>query len=193
MATLAAGAVCLRPLASIDEALYCTLYGSAETMAHIAAAQDAATSARSFRAALGMNAQVPVRRGYWVICAVADEATLGLAGLLRDDEGGAEVGVVLPAVHQGRGHATRAIAALADHAFGAMGCMRLYTRHHEGHAPAAGLMQALGFERLGADETGDRWHWQLTPTRWSHWPRRQGRANPLPSAGLTVGGRQAHD
>lgn len=193
MATLAAGAASLRPLAAGDEALYCRLYGSPETMARIAAAQDAATAARSFRAALGMNAQVPARRGYWVICTEAGEVPLGLAGLVLDDEGGAEVGVLLPAAHQGRGHATRAIAALADHAFGAMGRVRLYTRHHEGHALAAGLMQALGFERMGRAADDGRWQWQLTPERWSRWPRRQGGGNPLPSAGLIDDGRRGHD
>ena len=41
-----------------------------------------------------------------------------MAGLSLDESGGAEVGVVLPAAHQGRGVATEAIALLAGHAFG---------------------------------------------------------------------------
>ncbi len=193
MPQLKAGTHCLRPLTAGDEALYCTLYGSAETMSRIGAPQDAATAARSFRAALRMNAEAPLRQGYWVIYEPADGVALGLAGLILDADGGAEVGVVLPAAQQGRGHATRAIAALADHAFAAMDIVRLHTRHDAGHASAAGLMQALGFECIAADGGEKGWLWQLTPARWASWPGRQGRANPLTSPVLPDHGRPGHD
>lgn len=193
IAPLGAGPLRLRPLAPGDEALYAALYGDADTMARIAAPRDAAASARSFRAALRANQQEHPQGGWWVICRAAGGEALGLAGLAPDAMGGAEVGVVLPAAHQGQGHATRAIAALADHAFGALGLARLHTRHDAGHALAAGLMQALGFEQTGAD-TGDKgWRWQLTPERWARWPRRQGGIDPLPSHVLTGDGRHADE
>jgi RimJ/RimL family protein N-acetyltransferase len=193
MRPLDAGPLCLRPLAPGDEALYVALYGNADTMARIAPPQDAATSARSLGAALRMNQQSPRRGGWWVICRADGHGALGLAGLLFDAQGGAEVGVVLPAAHQGQGHATRAIAALADHAFGALGLVRLYTRHDAGHALAAGLMQALGFEQIGNNAGDKGWRWQLTPERWARWPRRQGGADPLPSAFLTGDGRHTDE
>jgi RimJ/RimL family protein N-acetyltransferase len=99
-----------------------------------------------------------------------------------DTEGGGEVGVVLPPEHQGRGFATEAIAALAEHAFGVMRLQRLHTRHDDGHGLAAGLMATLGFEQTAVDTHTGRWRWQLTPAAWAASPRRQAKADPLPCA-----------
>jgi RimJ/RimL family protein N-acetyltransferase len=173
MPLLEAGPVRLRGLVAGDRALYSRLYGDADTMAWIGAVPDADARSRSFWAARRMNDQFPRRGGYWVVCGAAADAPLGLAGLILDEHLGGEVGVVLPAAHQGCSYATHAIAAMVEYAFGAMGRMRLHTRHDAGHAAAVALMQTLGFECIGAEPGEKGWRWQLTPARWATSPRRQ--------------------
>ena len=170
----------LRPLAPGDAGLYCRLYTDASVMARIAPAQTAAEAERGFRASLRMNADAPIRRSVWAMCLKPEGLALGLIGLVRDEQGGAEVGVVLPLDQQGRGFATEAIAVLADHAFDVLGLDRLHARHAPDHGPAAGLMQALGFENLRADSGRHGWQWQLTRQRWAGRRQRQGRPDPLP-------------
>ena len=169
----------LRPLAEGDEALYVQLYCDPQAMQQIGKAQDRDTAARGFRTALAMNAAKPATRLFWVIQDRAAGQALGLLGLTIDEPAGGEVGVLLPPSHQGRGLATEAIAALADHAFSTLQLRRLHTRHRHGHALAAGLMATLGFEQesLGSDDS--RCRWQLTATRWNASPRRHSPANPL--------------
>ena len=162
----------LRPLADGDQALYVQLYGDPQVMQHIGPAQDAGTAARGFAAALRYNAATPPARLFWVIQDRIGMQALGLIGLTLDEPGGGEVGVLLPAGQQGRGLATEAIAALADHAFGTLQLQRLHTRHAPGHALAAGLMATLGFEKLTSPlaSASGRWRWQLTPDRWADRP-----------------------
>jgi len=169
----------MRPLAAGDEGLYVGLYTNAEVMRHIGPPQDAATAARGFGLALQFNAASPPERLFWVIHDRAQTGDLGLLGLTLDAAGAAEVGVVLPPAHQGRGFATEAIAAVADYAFDTIGLQRLHTRHDPGHGLAAGLMATLGFERSAPDAGRSPWRWQLTPARWAASARRQATANPL--------------
>lgn len=179
IATLRGPRLDLRPLAEGDRALYVQLYGDAHAMQHIGAAQDAGTAARGFRTALRFNAATPPERQFWVIQDRTASQPLGLIGLSMDESGGGEVGVLLPDAHQGRGIATEAIAALADHAFSTMHLQRLHTRHQPGHALAAGLMSTLGFERIAPAAGNGPWRWQLTAERRAALPRRQGAADPL--------------
>lgn len=172
IATLRGPRLDLRPLQEGDQALYVQLYGDSQVMQHIGPAQDTRTAARGFAAALRYNEATPPARLFWVIQDRDAAQALGLIGLSLDEPGGGEVGVLLPAGHQGRGVATEAIAALADHAFGALLMRRLHTRHAPGHALAAGLMSALGFEKLppASSSASGRWRWQLTPERWAARP-----------------------
>lgn len=179
IATLHGPRLELRPLADTDEALYVRLYTDPMAMQHIGTAQDADTATRGFRSALRFNAAIPPVRLFWVIDDRAARQALGLIGLSLDEPGGGEVGVLLPAEHQGRGVATEAIAALADHAFAVMRLQRLHTRHRNGHALAAGLMATLGFEQVAPAAASGRWRWQLTPDRWAASPRRLSTANRL--------------
>src|SRR3546814_14458986 len=66
-----------------------------------------------------------------VLVSREDGGALGLMAWLPDpgDPGSAEVGVLLAVGAQGRGHATEAIAALADVVFSAPVQRRLWTRH----------------------------------------------------------------
>lgn len=179
IATLDGPRLRLRPLAPEDQALYRRLFADPVVMQHVAAAQDEATAARGFRQALAMNAALPAQRRFWVIAERNGGEAHGLIGLTLDESGGAEVGVVLPEARQGRGLATEAIATLANHAFGALGLHRLHTRHLDGHALAAGLMQSLGFENTARGPAPETWCWQLTPERWASHPRRQAKPDPL--------------
>jgi RimJ/RimL family protein N-acetyltransferase len=156
-------------LAAGDTTLYVGLYGDADTMLRIASPLAPDAALRSFQAALRMNGQRPLRRACWVI--LDQGLAVGLAGLVLDGEGGAEVGVVLPPAQQGRGHATRAIATLADHAFGPLSLSRLHTRHEAGHVGASALMDTLGFEPLASDEGDGTRRWQLTAVHWATRPR----------------------
>jgi RimJ/RimL family protein N-acetyltransferase len=166
----------LRPLEPGDEALYVRLYSDPVSMARIAEPQTPEAAARGFRAALAAQAQVPPQRLFWVMHERVLHQDVGLLGLDLDEPGGGEVGALIPPEHQGRGYATEAIAALADHAFGTLGLQRLHTRHAAGHGLAHGLMQGLGF-LPGEPEPGPHpQRWSLTPERWA---RRQGRGDPL--------------
>ena len=168
----------LRPLEPGDEALYVRLYGDVQAMRHIGAAQDADTATRGFNAALRHRSAEPPERFFWVVLDRGSAQSLGLIGLSIDPSGG-EVGVLLPAAHQGRGVATEAIATLADHAFASMGLPRLHTRHRPEHALSTGLMTTLGFESLAPEAGSAHAQWQLTPERWFAGPRRQSAANRL--------------
>lgn len=179
IATLRGPRLDLRPLAEGDEGLYVQLYSDPLAMQRIGTAQDGGTAARGFRTALRFNAATPPARLLWVIDDRAALQALGLIGLAIDEPGGGEVGVLLPARHQGRGIATEAIAALAAHAFTKLQLHRLHARHEDGHALAAGLMATLGFEKIESAPGSDRWRWQLTQESWAASPRRLSTANPL--------------
>lgn len=168
----------LRPLAAADEALYVRLYSDPLSMSRIADAQSAAAAARGFRAALAAQQRSPPARLFWVMHERAQDLAFGLLGLDLDAPGSGEVGALIPPPQQGRGYATEAIAALADHAFGTLGLQRLHTRHAAGHGLAHGLMQGLGFEP-GEPVPGDPHpqRWTLTPARWA---ARQAPGDPLP-------------
>jgi RimJ/RimL family protein N-acetyltransferase len=156
----------LRLLAAGDETLYAALYGDPATMAAIAAAQAPAQLARGFAATCRANAASPPRRRTWVIHERATARDLGLIGLVWDPDGhgrqGAELGVVLPPAHQGRGVASEAIAGLCAAAFAQLGLDFLHTRHRDGHGLAAGLMRRCGFERQPPCDGEDGQRWRLT-------------------------------
>lgn len=164
MTTLETPRLRLRPLGPGDEALYLALYGDPETMRHVVEPPGAAALRRGFAAALACNREAPARRRFWVMADRADGRPVGLLGL--DLAAGGEVGAVLAPTDQARGYATEAIAALADHAFDALGLDRLHTRHDAGHALAACLMARLGFEPVARTAAARGWTWALTPARW---------------------------
>lgn len=166
----------LRPLQAADEALYVRLYCDPVSMARITAAQTPGTAARGFRAALAAQAQAAPRRCFWVMHDHTRGQSVGLLGLDLDGPGSGEVGALIPPEHQGCGYATEAIAALADHAFGALGLQRLHTRHAAGHGLAHGLMQGLGFQQGEPVPGPHPQRWSLTPDRWAG---RQGAGDPL--------------
>jgi RimJ/RimL family protein N-acetyltransferase len=178
IATLQTPRLRLRPMQDGDRDLYVTLYSDADTMRHIAPAQSAEAAARGFLVALAATQASPPARRFWVMCDLSG-AEVGLLGLDHDAPGSGEVGALIPPPHQGRGYATEAIAALADHAFGALCLQRLHTRHAAGHGLAAGLMSGLGFEPAPDAPGPHPQRWQLDPGRWAARTGRQGPGDPL--------------
>lgn len=168
----------LAPLAEGDREFYVALYSDADTMRRVTAAQSREAAARGFRVALEAMRATPPTRRFWVMRTASGEA-VGLLGLDHDGPGSGEVGALIPPPHQGRGYATEAIAALADHAFGALGMHRLHTRHAAGHALAAGLMRGLGFRPAPDTEGPHPLRWELDPAHWAARPGRQGGGDPL--------------
>src|SRR3546814_17981242 len=104
----------------------------------------------AFGSLLRQQAIDPPRSRHWVLVSREDGGALGLMAWLPDpgDPGSAEVGVLLAVGAQGRGHATEAIAALADVVFSAPVQRRLWTRHARGNGLAAGLLRKLGLEPM---------------------------------------------
>lgn len=178
VATLQTPRLRLEPLVEADRDVYVTLYSDADTMQRVAAAQTADSAARGFLAALAAMRTTPPQRRFWVMRDASGTA-VGLLGLDHDAPGSGEVGALISSPHQGRGYATEAIAALADHAFGALGLRRLHTRHAAGHDLAAGLMRGLGFRPMADADRAHPHRWELGPGRWATRARRQRPADPL--------------
>lgn len=175
--TLAGSQLVLRPLGDQDQSLYLALYGDAETMARAMPALDAASALRAFRRERRAQGEAGTRRMAWTLSEKCDGSAFGLLGLVLDDAGGAEVGVVLPPARQGRGHATEAIALVAQHAFQTLALESLYTRHAEGHGPARGLMLRLGFEPAAIGTPPHPVRWTLTRESWQ--AARRDKAGPF--------------
>lgn len=175
--TLTGSELVLRPLGDQDQSLYLALYGDAETMARAMPALDAASALRAFRRERRAQGEVGTRRMAWTLSERHDSIAFGLLGLVLDDTDGAEVGVVLPPARQGRGHATEAIALVAQHAFQTLALESLYTRHAEGHEPARGLMLRLGFIPAPIGMPPHPIRWTLTRGIWE--AARRDKAGPF--------------
>lgn len=166
----------LRPLEADDEALYVRLYSAPECLAPGGVSQSPDAAARGFCAAMAARSQPASRRCFWVMHDRGLDQAIGLLGLDLDAPGRGEVGAMIVPEQQGRGYATEAIAALADHAFGTLGLQCLHTRHAIGHGLAHGLMQGLGFQPGEPGQGPHPLRWHLTPGLWA---RRQGADDPL--------------
>jgi RimJ/RimL family protein N-acetyltransferase len=156
----------LRPLAESDEAFYCRLYTDAAVMNRVEPPLTQEAAQGAFTRVLRQVSATPPRSHYWILHAQTADAPLGLMALVpdRDDPASAEVGVLLLPDAQGQGHATEAIAALADSVFAVPGLQKLWTRHASGHAAAVGLMRRLGF--VAGPEAGAQSRWHLLRGTW---------------------------
>jgi len=159
-------AVCLRLLDPTDQGLYQQLYGDAATMRHVGPPLDDEQVRRSFLAACRLNLDATPTARFWVIEDGRTGFAFGLIGLHWDGPASAELGVVLPPEHQGKGLATGAIRCLLEPAFDGLGIKRLHTRHEAGHQLAGGLMASVGFVALPARSGADGQCWELTAGQW---------------------------
>jgi RimJ/RimL family protein N-acetyltransferase len=81
-----------------------------------------------------------------------DGAIIGGIGLdLQPDvyAHSAELSYWIATPHWGRGHATRAVAALTDHAFFRLGLTRLYARVFDGNAPSQRVLEKCAYQLEG--------------------------------------------
>lgn len=157
----------MRLLDSRDEALYIRLYGDAETLRQIGPPLDAETCRRSFNAAVRANGRIPPRSRWWILCDDDSTDGFGLAGLVWGGNGDAELGVVLPPSHQGRGHASAAVRTLVARAFLDMGLERIHTRHAPAHGPAIGVMEKLGFVHRATGPGRQERCWEMRKDDWA--------------------------
>jgi RimJ/RimL family protein N-acetyltransferase len=157
----------LRPLSERDRETYVALYTDADVMNHIGPPQDAASAERDFRATLRALERDGCRKEFWTLVEPGQDAGIGLIGLVRDDQGGSDLGIVIFTSQQGRSYAAYAIAAVANHAFDHLGLQWVRTRHAVANGRMDGLMRKLAFVPDKA-AAGDRYlHWQLTPGQWT--------------------------
>jgi RimJ/RimL family protein N-acetyltransferase len=159
----------LRPLVDADQEFYCRLYTDPAVMARVGTPLSREAAQGAFGRVLRQIAAKPPRSHYWMLCERGTQAVIGLMALVfdRDDRTSAEVGVLLLSNSQGQGHATEAIAVLADRIFAETELTRLWTRHAPCHAAAIGLMCSLGFTPGAAE--GDHPAavcWQLLRGDW---------------------------
>ena len=165
MTELATPRLRLRSLGPDDEAFYCRLYTDPVLMRYVGTALSQETAERSFRSDCRTETEAR-RRWVWVMSERISGADLGLLGLTGTGEA-AEIGALIVADRQNEGFAAEAIAALVDHAFGALELPMLATRHASANGSAGGLMRKLGFLPAAA-EPGAALDcvWRLPRDRW---------------------------
>ena len=87
----------------------------------------------------------------WVVC-VPGRPPLGYVQATVLDNGSAWVAYLLGSAHQGRGHATRATAAMLAHLESEHGTSRLLANVEAENLPSIRLLQRLGFRAATAAE-----------------------------------------
>ena len=156
----------LRPIETADVALYARLYGDPAVMRHVGEPLSAAAANRAFEATLRQVRQNPPPLHVWILSEPAAAADIGLLALARPDPTAAtaELGTMLLGPGQGRGLAAEAQEAVLDQEFRSGRLQLVWSRHAPENRAAAGLMLRLGFARMDAAGTQERW--QMTSARW---------------------------
>jgi RimJ/RimL family protein N-acetyltransferase len=90
---------------------------------------------------------------YWPLFALTDGEHVGCSGLRPRDlsQRVAEAGVHIRPAFWRRGYASEALAAVIAVAFGELGLSGLFAGHHPENRASQGLLQKLGFARLGEE------------------------------------------
>jgi RimJ/RimL family protein N-acetyltransferase len=95
--------------------------------------------------------------GMYLVQRRSDGAALGLCGLVRREALPApDLGFALLEPYQGQGYAREAAQAVLQHAFGALGMVRLLAITAPTNLRSARLLTSLGFAFQGLAEIGDR-------------------------------------
>ena len=94
---------------------------------------------------------------------VEDGRIIGAVGFspIDRDNRSTDIGYWIDRAHQGRGLVTRAVRALLDHAFGALGLHRIEIEAAPGNPRSLAIPERLGFTREGVrrecERAGDGW------------------------------------
>lgn len=167
------GETVLQHLASADEALYCAIYTDEALMRQVAPALNPEAARRAFAAALRANADSGAAARYWSLSDRISACPVGVLGvvLAKSSKGElqAEVGAMILAEWQGKGHAASAIRAVAAWLFVESRVQRLHTRHAGSNLSADGLMRKLGFAPVPEQQAPDARHcrWELRRDHWT--------------------------
>lgn len=177
MHTFETARLLMRPLQPEDEKFYCACYTDPVLMQHIGEPLAHDTALRSFKAALKVGTEIPVRRYTWVI----QEKTSGLAaGLLamfcdqaKPEPVNAELGTIMLSQFQNQGFTVEALDALADAAFNTTRLEVLLIKHKAENKAVTGVTRKLGYLRDSTDASDTaRYVWALHRINW------QARSNP---------------
>ncbi|MGH8051711.1 MAG: GNAT family N-acetyltransferase [Arenimonas sp.] len=167
----------MRPLQAEDELFYCACYTDPVLMQHIGEPLAHEVALRSFKAALKVSVETPIRRYTWVIQEKTSGVAAGLLAMFCDqakpEPVNAELGTIMLADFQNQGFTVEALDALADVAFNTTRLEALLVKHKAENKAVAAVMGRLGYLRDATDASEiARYIWVLNRIDW------QARGNP---------------
>ena len=136
----------LRALHPADQALFCALYGDAETMKFIGAPLDRRIAVGRF--ATLIDASDVMDRRFFAITQANPRETVGFCGIQPPDQrmGGAEIGIVLDARARGRGYGTAVLKPLIEMAFAILPIDCVWVQYRATNTAAGRLFARAGFK-----------------------------------------------
>lgn len=150
----------LRELVADDAGEYHALVRASRThlTAHGDYGEEVAASLDDVLGGFSQAPALPTRFG------VLDEGRLvGRVDLVPVDPPRFGLGYWLAPHATGKGYATVSVAALLDHAAGALGATDVFAGVTHGNASSEAVLRRLGFEQVAAFDTYVRWHRSLVP------------------------------
>jgi ribosomal-protein-alanine N-acetyltransferase len=147
----------LRPLDEPDAPAVLALYSDPETMRYLARPRMSELAHADELIAKSREGYADGRLLQLALERTADGAFLGLALLFNFNKGSAraEIGYALATAHRSQGYMIEALAALIDHAFGALALNRLEADIDPRNIASARLLERLGFAPEGV--LRERW------------------------------------
>lgn len=153
----------LRPIARSDRALYCALYGDAETMQHVGPALSLARAGQQFDALLRASGTLgdggsPVAWAMWVVVPRGADTDDGIGVFsIRAHAGTAEIGALLQRAWRGQGLITEAVAAMAKRLLTGDRITRITASHRAGNFAAHEVLRRTGFVDAPAGDGLTQW------------------------------------
>jgi RimJ/RimL family protein N-acetyltransferase len=138
----------MRPMTTMDEALYCELFTDARTMRYIGAPLSPERARRSFRGYIRSELS-PVNRVFIAIVEKITARPLGILTIQQLDERRrrVEAGIMLKRLAHARGYAREALAALVARAFAVLPIDEVWVGFAADHRVVERLVVSVGFER----------------------------------------------
>jgi RimJ/RimL family protein N-acetyltransferase len=139
----------LRRLQEVDSELFCALHSDAETMRFIRPALSREQALKSFRQALALSQQDPVREVFLVLIERDFSEAIGVCSLQHLDlqKRTIEAGMMLKAQARSRRYAHEGLDALVARAFQSFPVDEVRVQTSENHAIAHRLVVGVGFKR----------------------------------------------